>query len=276
MRLSVRLLLPALLLALLVVPFLGPQEAVGKPNRHPELRDFLRTGKYAVHLEGREVEGAKLYHSAPSAAYLIVSDAFETAILILPRTGCVETVTDEEMKEQEDGSIDLNVDATPCRLGRFRLEGADVVFRVNDKTARLTPKPPLIGTHWSAKVVDHSPEYLQGAKTYRPDMARIENLAQVKGTPRVQIFFGTWCSFCNRFLPNTLKIEEELKKRGSGISFEFHGLPAPPAAWVTPEATRYQVTKLPTGFVFVDDRQVGKIVGNEWIRPEVSLSRILR
>ncbi len=275
-RSSIRWILPVLVLAVIAVPLLGSLDATGKPNRHPELRDFLRTGKYAVHLEGAEVQDAKLYHSAPSAAYLIVADVFDTAILVMPRTGCVETVAADEMKIQEDGSIDLIVDATPCRLGKFRLEGADVVFRVKDATARLTPKPPLIGTHWSAQVLEHSPEYGQAAKVYRPDMASVEALANSKAEARVQIFFGTWCSFCNRFLPNTLKLEEELKKRGSSISFEFHGLPAPPAAWVTPEATRYQVTKLPTGFVFVNDRQVGRLEGNDWIRPEVALARVLR
>ena len=93
---------------------------------------------------------------------------------------------------------------------------------------------------------------------------------------RVQIFFGTWCSFCNKFLPNTLKVEEELKKSGTKITFEFHGLPPPPAAWVTKEATKMRVKRLPTGLIFVNGKQVGRLEGNDWIKPEKSLSRIIK
>jgi hypothetical protein len=35
------------------------------------------------------------------------------------------------------------------------------------------------------------------------------------------------------------------------------------------------VKKLPTGFIFVDNKLIGRLEGNDWIRPEVSLSRII-
>lgn len=254
----------------------GPTVATGDPDRHAELRDFLLSGQYALYIDDAQVTDAKVYHSKPSASYLVVADVLGTAVLVLPRTGCVETVKSEDMKEREDGTIDLVVDASPCELGKYLLEGAEVVFRVKDRTARLKPKPPLVGSFWSKSLTDHSPEYARAARKYRPDAASFAALANFEGEARIQIFFGTWCTFCNRFLPNTLKLEQDLKSKESGIKFEFRGLPQPPAAWVTPEAQQYRIRKLPTGLIFLNGRQIGRIEGNDWIRPEVSLARILK
>jgi thiol-disulfide isomerase/thioredoxin len=168
------------------------------------------------------------------------------------------------------------LEATPCGLGKFRLVGADVAFNVKDVPARLKPKPPLLGTHWSKKLVEHMPEYGRAAKKYKPDAGKVKALAENGKEARVQIFFGTWCSFCTRFLPNTLKLEEELKKAGGKVTFEFHGLPPPPAAWSTREALQMRVRRLPTGLVFVDGKMIGRLEGNEWIRPEASLSRVIK
>ena len=263
----------ALLLGFLPGGF-GAAQADDKP--HATLQDFQLSGQYVLHVDGKLVSAAEIYHSKRGAAYLIVTDAFEQPVLVLQRTRRVEGVEAEALLEPDGGGFDVSADATTCDHGAFRLVGTDVVFKVQESDARLKPRPPLTGTHWSKKIVEHSPEYARAAKTYRPDPAQMKVLADSEMEARVQIFFGTWCSFCNKFLPNTLKVEEELKKSGTRITFEFHGLPPPPAAWVTKEATKMRVKRLPTGLIFVDGRQVGRLEGNDWIKPERSLSRFLK
>ena len=261
-------------LALLVAAVLVPSAVLAEP--HPELRDFLPSGHYVLHVDGKLAPKAKIYHSKRAAAYLILDDAFEVGVLVMPRNGCVEAVDKDKVEGRDDDGLDVTRDAAPCGLGKFRLVGTDVVFRVKNKPARLKQKPPLLGTHWSSKVVEHSPEYGRAAKKYRPDAAKMKTLAATKKEARIQIFFGTWCTFCNRFLPNTFKVEEELKKTDAKVTFEFHGLPPPPAAWSTKEALQMRVRRLPTGLIFVDGKMVGRLEGNDWIKPEASLSRVLR
>ena len=260
----------ALLLAIVVT---SPR-ASAEP--HPELRDFLPSGHYVLHVEGKLAAKATIYHSKRAAAYLIVDDAFDVGVLVMPRNGCVEAVDTDKVEARDDGGLDVTRDAAPCGLGKFRLVGTDVVFEVKDKKARLKQKPPLLGTHWSSKVIEHSPEYGRAAKKYKPDAAKMKTLAGTKKEARIQIFFGTWCTFCNRFLPNTFKVEEELKKTDAKVTFEFHGLPPPPAAWSTKEALQMRVRRLPTGLIFVDGKMIGRLEGNDWIKPEASLSRVLR
>ncbi len=243
-------------------------------DAHPTLRDFQATGQYVLWAKDEAVDQATIYYSEPSAAYLIVTEAFPDAVLILPRTRCVESVKSDEMIERDDGGIDVKKEAMPCGLGRFRLEGADVVFDVGDIPARLKPKPPLLGGHRRDALLEHSPEYARGAKAYKPDMDVIEQMKKANKKARIQIFFGSWCSFCARFVPHILRVEEELQ--GTDLSFEYFGLEPPPAAWVGETATKMGIKRLPTGIIFVDDKEIGRIIGTEWIRPEVALARFLR
>ncbi len=255
---------------------LGVSSAVAEDAPHATLQDFQLSGQYVLHADGKRVSAAKIYHSRRGAAYLVVTDVFEEPVLVLQRTRRVEGVEPEALLERENGGIDLAADATRCDHGRFRLLGTDVAFKVPEIDTRLKLRPPLTGTHWSKKVVEHSPEYGRAAQAYKPDPAKMKLLAESDVEARVQIFFGTWCAFCNKFLPNTLKVEEELKKKGTRITFEFHGPPPPPAAWVTKEATMMRVKRLPTGLIFVDGKKIGRLEGNDWIKPERSLSRILK
>jgi len=259
---------------LLLVVTVGPARAEGEP--HATLQDFQLSGQYVLHVAGKTVSDATIYHSKRGAAYLIVTDTFETPVLVLQRKRRAEGVDAEGLLERKGGGFDVAAGAELCDHGAFRLVGRDVAFKVDGQDARLKPRPHLTGTHWSKKIVEHSPEYARAAQAYRPDAAKMKILADSGMEARVQIFFGTWCSFCNKFLPNTLKVEEELKKAGTKITFEFHGLPPPPAAWVTKEATKMRVKRLPTGLVFVDGKQIGRLEGNDWIKPERSLTRIIK
>ena len=254
----------------------GPGSARAEDVPHATLQDFQLSGQYVLHADGKLVSDAKIYHSKRGAAYLIVADPLESPVLVLQRTRRVEEVEAADLLERTDGGLDVAAGAKTRDQGAFRLLGADVTFKVEEVDARLKPRPALTGTHWSAKIIEHSPEYARAAQAYRPDPAQLKILSDSQMEARVQIFFGTWCSFCNKFLPNTLKVEEELKKSGTRITFEFHGLPPPPAAWVTKEATKMRVKRLPTGLIFVDGKQIGRLEGHDWIKPERSLSRFLR
>jgi hypothetical protein len=270
---AVRILGTALLVAILVGG-LGPDPACAEP--HPDLREFLPTGTYVLQVEGKAAPKAKIFHSTKATAYLILDDAFDVGVLLLQRNRCVEAVDKEKIEDRDDGGIDVTRDADPCGLGKFNFVGKDVAFTVKAKKVRLKLKPPLLGTHWSKKLVEHMPEYGRAAARYKPDPAKVEALAKVDEETRVQIFFGTWCSFCTKFLPNTLALERELKKAGGKITFEFHGLPPPPAAWSTKEALQMRVRRLPTGLIFSGRKLIGRLEGNDWIKPEASLARVIK
>jgi thiol-disulfide isomerase/thioredoxin len=257
-------------LLLLAGVFLAPP-ASGNPAHW---RGFYETGQYEFFLGDKAVDGAKIYHSDPAAAYLVVTSKLDYAVLILPRTRCVESVKPDEMSQRDDGGYDISKGTVPCSLGRFRIEGPNILFTVGDQAASLRPKPPLLGGYLRDGVIAHSPQYLRASKAYTPDPKAIEALKKSNKRARIQIFFGSWCSFCQRFIPHALRVEEELAD--TDFSFEYFGLAPPPAFYVDDIATQMGVKKLPTGIIFIDDHEVGRVIGTEWVNPEQSLLRYLR
>jgi hypothetical protein len=65
-------------------------------------------------------------------------------------------------------------------------------------------------------------------------------------------------------------VEDELK--GSKVKFEYFGLPHD---MNDPEAKRLKVSGVPTGIVYVNGKEAGRITGNSWSTPETSLNTIL-
>lgn len=259
---------------ILVLPLFLSMGAAEANDAHPTLRNFQRTGQYMLHVDGKPIPDARIYRSSQAFAYLVIADPFDVAVLVLQRKRCVESVTPEEMAKRADGGVDVKKDVVPCSLGSFRIEGPDVAFKVGDVRARLVPKPPLKGRHGVAALVQHTPEYARAAKAYKPDPESLRILKATGKRAKVVLFFGSWCTFCNRFLPNTMRVEEAMKD--TAVKFEYVGLPPPPAAWVSEDASRNGVKKLITGVIYVDGREVGRLVGEPWIRPERSLLPYLR
>ena len=266
--------LPMALLVLGLLALLAAPVAADNDEVHPTLREFELTGQYMLYVEGKAIPSAKIYRSSQAFAYLVVTDQFDVAVLVLQRKRCVESVTPEEMEERKDGTVDLKKDVVPCSLGSFQIEGPDVAFKVGTTQARLKPKPPILGRHGVEDLIQHTPEYGRAAKAYEPDPEAIRLLKSTNKNAKVLLFFGSWCSFCNRFLPNAVRLEEEMKD--TAVEFEYLGLPPPPAAWVSEEASQNNVKKLITGIIYIDGREVGRLVGEPWIRPERALLPYLR
>lgn len=237
------------------------------------LRDFQPSGDYLLVLDGEEVPKAEVYRSQRAAAFLVLSSKIPTPVLISPRTGGVESVHLMKVAKRKDGSIDLLADATLSRLGSFTLDGEEVVFKIEGKEARLRPRPPLVGEQELEGLLAHSPEYRQGATAYNPDPQALGALRGQSRPVTVRVFFGSWCDHCKQHLPHLIKVEEELD--GSEIDFDYYGLPRPPQAWDDAEVKRLKVKGVPTAIVYIGGKEAGRLFGNDWLRPESALSRII-
>ena len=60
---------------------------------------------------------------------------------------------------------------------------------------------------------------------------------------------------------------------GSKITFDFYGLP--PGISGDPEAGRMGIQAVPTGVVFIDGKEAGRISGNGWRVPELAINNLL-
>lgn len=233
---------------------------------------FAPSGDYVFEMGGKDVDGAEIYHSERAVAYLITAPSLRSPLLVSPRTGAVESVSLMKVSKRADGIIDLLADATFQRVDAFKIEGESVVFTVNGQTAKLKPRPWVLGLQDAAAVKNSNPDYARKAARYQPDAKAVAALRAEQRDVKVRVYFGSWCPFCKEHVPMLLRVIEELK--GAKIRFEFYGLPRPFSG--DAEATRDKVNGVPTGIVYVGGKEVGRMSASGWQAPEVTINQLLR
>lgn len=232
---------------------------------------FKPNGEFLFELDGKKLENAEIYLSERAASYLVIAPELASPLLISPRTTSVESVSFMKVLKREDGTIDLLADASFNRLGAFRIDGQELVFKVKDQDARLKAKPPLLGEQDAAALTGYKPEYARLAEEYTPEARYLGNLRAQEGAVRVRVYFGTWCPVCGRLVPRILRLADELE--GSQVHFEYYGLPQP--------MTKDPVTKsedlhgVPTAIVYAGDKEIGRLTGGDLNAPEKSITRLV-
>jgi thiol-disulfide isomerase/thioredoxin len=233
--------------------------------------DFQPSGEYSLAVDGKPVPAAEIYLNDKSPALLILTSALPSPVLLTPRAGTVETVNLMKVSKQKDGSVDLFADAVLAPLGQFQTAGGNITFTVQGKKVSLAPRPALLGLKTNADLKAYLPEYVRGARSYTPNAAAVADLRKGRSSPvTVRVFFGSWCPHCRQHVPLLLKIEDEV--RNPKIRFQYYGLPR---TLDDPEAKRVGVHAVPTGIVYVNGKEAGRIATADWVAPELSLARIL-
>lgn len=235
-------------------------------------KGFQPTGDYTVVIDGKPVPG-EVYQSSSPPAILLLTSSLPSPLLLTPRAGTVETLNLMKVAKQPNGSVDLLPGAVVAPAGQFEMQGENVAFTSEGKKVSLVPKPPLTGLHNAADLKAHSPEYVRTAQGYTPNGQAIATLKKGTQPVTVRVVFGSWCPHCKQHVPYLLKVEDLLK--GSKIKFEYFGLARPPEGWKHPEVKRLGVNGVPTGIVYMNGKEVGRITGKGWDAPEVLLSRIV-
>jgi thiol-disulfide isomerase/thioredoxin len=255
-------------LALVAVPFVASAQGVVPSDA--VLRGFQPTGEFVLIVDGVPVPAAEIYQNDKLPGILILTSALESPVLLSPRSGQAETVKLMKVSKQKDGSVDLLADAVLSPLGQFTSEGENVSFAFKGKKVRLNSRPALLGVKSNADLKGYLPEYVRNARNYTPNAAAVADLKKL-GTPvTVRVYFGSWCPHCRQHVPLLLKVEDQVQN--PKLRFEYFGLPRD---FNDPEAKKAGIHSVPTGIVYINGREAGRITGEGWTSPEVLLDRIV-
>jgi thiol-disulfide isomerase/thioredoxin len=234
------------------------------------LKDFKINGDFVLEVDGEVLRGSEIFFSERAVAYLVMAPDLSSPIMISPRTRTVESVhLMKVMKKNGGASVDILADAELTPISSFKLQDSNVVFTLNDKTAKLKPKPWLLGLHKGDRLKEHNPEYAFGAAEYTPAASYIEALRGIQKDVRVRVYFGSWCPHCKRIVPRILRVADELEE--SRLRFEYYGLPSPFGD--EPEAVRAGIHSVPTVVVFIGGEEAAQLSGDDLNAPEAALRR---
>lgn len=260
----------ALLAALVLLAVLPALPAGAQAGPDPIFSGFEPVGTYALTAGGERVPGAEIYQSERARAFLILSSELDSPLLLNMRSRRVETVGFMSLARRGDGTIDVLADAEIRPVSSFDVAEDGVTFVVGGRNLALATRESLTGPRDADALTEYDPSYARGAESYEPNPSLVAQLKQHKQPVRVQVFFNSKCSVCKQMVPKVISLERALA--GSKVEFDYYGAPDD---YQDPELEKKDVHGVPTGIVYVNGKEVGRIVGGEWRMPELALKSVL-
>ena len=237
----------------------------------PASPSFRQIGQYALEVDGKPAPDAAFFHSLASGSILIRTSQVPGFLELQPRGRVIQTYAAEAFHTNTNGTLDKLPSAKALDSTAFQLVDQLPQFEAGGHRLVVREKPPLLGPQTAQGILAHDPTYGLRAKLYQPQPDYVGMLEQVTEPVRVKVFFATWCNVCTELMPNVLRVEQELAD--SNIRFEYYGIPR---NLDDPEVKRHQITgNLPTGIVYVGDKEVQRIVGYSWRFPDMSLRNLV-
>jgi len=141
------------------------------------------------------------------------------------------------------------------------------------RKVKLSPKPPLVGTQTLEKIIAHNPDYESRIKNYAPDEAAVTFLSQYKQKTQIQIYFGSWCSVCEAWVPRLVKSVQSAKNPVLEMQFE-----ALPKNFLSDTTAKVKgITGVPTIILVQNEKEIGRLNGRpEEGTMEAAIAKLLR
>lgn len=236
------------------------------------ISDFEPVG-FMAKLDGQTLADAEVFQSKAAGSFLILGADLPAPVMVKIRDGQVQTVDLMKVNRRDDGTVELLPNATLTPQGAFQVtaDRSGIQFKVEGRQGELLEKPPLLGSQDVDRLTEHSPEYRRSADSYMPSDPIVNKLKEQSNEVQVKVYFGSWCGACKQMVPRIMKVAEQLA--GSNINFDFYGLPR--GITSDPEATRVDIHAVPTGVIYLDGKEIGRIEGSGWKVPELAINNLL-
>lgn len=237
----------------------------------PMFQDFEPVGSFALSVDGAAVPKAEIYQSERASAILVMTSKLGSPVMVNLRSRQVEEVSLMSLAKRPDGTIDILADAPIQPVGTFAVQDDGITFSYGGKQVALSTRESLTGEQSAAALLEYDPSYARGADSYEPNSNLVAELEKRSEPIRVQVFFNSKCGVCKEMVPRIIKLERTLD--AENIEFDYYGVPDSYSG--DDEMERKDVSGVPTGIVYVNGREVGRIVGGQWRIPELAIKNLL-
>jgi thiol-disulfide isomerase/thioredoxin len=255
-----------------LVVLLGAALIVATPLAGQTLSGFTASTDYQLQIDGQPAPNAKIYWSQPSRMFLVVLKDQPTPLLLEPQSRQVKSVPLVKLATRPDGTVSILEGAvmTPRGVLSTNAEGI-ATFVVDGRGYQLKEKPPLLGWQTPEAISAYNNLYTTRADAYKPQPTALADLKKQTAEIKVTMYFGSWCPFCQQKVPMMMRIARELA--GSKVKVDFYGLPHGFAN--DAQAQRFNVKSVPTGIVFKNGKEVGRISADGWAAPEATMAKLV-
>jgi thiol-disulfide isomerase/thioredoxin len=221
---------------------------------------------------GDSLDAGGAVFDAPDYQYaLVIPTTEKQAYLLALKTQTVSMLPLDAIAWDTEHRPIPDVDAAE-ELGLLINEDGIMMFDGATDSYRVQPEPPLVGDISYDKLRAAKPDYVFAAKSYTPDAKAMAALSKVGADTQIELFFGSWCSHCQHWVPRLMRVIDDAKN--SHIQVNVHAMSEDQSQ---PEDSirQYDVSKTPTFVIVQNGKELGRIEEEPLISVEADLVRIL-
>lgn len=244
--------------------------ATEAPAAAPGLVPFAPTSTYKVEVDGAEIRTAETFLGDPGL--LLLGCSLKFPVLVCPTDQTIRYIPQENVIRDPQGNVSMK--GTPTDpISNYQTLGGQIIFQAEGRKVKLSPKPPLVGTQTLEKIIAHNPDYESRIKNYEPDEAAVTFLSQYKQKTQIQIYFGSWCSVCEAWVPRLVKSVQSAKNPVLELQFE-----ALPKNFLGDTTAKIKgITGVPTIILVQNEKEIGRLNGRpEEGTMEAAIAKLLR
>jgi thiol-disulfide isomerase/thioredoxin len=244
--------------------------AAAQPTPDPMFQGFELVGTFAVLVDGETVSGARVFQSDRARAILVMNAGLQQPVLFNLRSRQLARVPIMSLAQRGDGSMDILADARLAPAGSFSVSADGATAELDGRTVALRQRESLTGHRRAEDLTEYDPSYARGADNYSPNENLLADLRSRGGDIRIEVFFNSKCGVCKQMVPRIIKVDRVLED--SVVEFDYYGVPD---SYKDPLMEERDISGVPTGIVYVDGKEVGRIVGGEWKIPELAIKNTI-
>lgn len=235
------------------------------------LAGFEPFDQYVLEVDGAVDKEAEIFVQRRLPAFLVLPSSSNSPYLLGIRNRLVQSVNLMKVTSTANGNMDLAQDAVSGTVGPLQQSTDGFSFSVDGKRYQLKEKPVFLGLARGSGLEEYADRYKIGAEAYTPDAEALEAIRNAEGKVHVRIYFGSWCPFCQRYVPHMVRVAKEIS--AANVTIDFYGLPKGISS--DPVAAEARINSVPTGVVFVDGKEVGRLMQDDWRAPEKTIAKFL-
>jgi thiol-disulfide isomerase/thioredoxin len=217
---------------------------------------WVEAAGYDLYVGKVEDPAARVFQSPDYQKLLILPGTGEAAFVLTLKAKQVSSAPRTSVTATADGAA--LVDGASLKTeGALVQAGADLSFKSVAGEFRLTPEPPLLGEMTRDALLKKKGDYAAAAGQYKPKGAAVSLIKSVSRPVEIVVFFGTWCSYCKKWLPRFIKTMEAAGN--PNITVRYVGIDenlSEPEALIA----QFGISKTPTFVVRMNGKEIGRIL----------------
>jgi len=231
---------------------------------------------FCVEVDGDYPADARFYRADTRGKFFIDIPTMDNGFLMDLKAKKLTAVSRDRITRGEESLTfqdSLPADAPDFA---FSIDGPIIRFEAASRKVRILrvlDRPPLVGAVSVDDLLADRAEYRAAMNSYTPDETAMRAIKSYGKPVRVDIYFGTWCPHCKKYMPKILRVAHDSGNKN--IVYNPVGVPKSFGTEEGPWSDK-KIQTIPTVIVSQDGNEITRLSTHESALPEIELAGILQ